>query len=91
MKKQAYLDDAEKQIIESLEVDGWQSVDSQTKDGFVTAARKTLTKDQRINIRLSSRDIDGIRMKAADEGIPYQTLIASILHKYVTGRLVDAK
>jgi predicted DNA binding CopG/RHH family protein len=53
------------------------------------AARATLTKDRRINIRLSSPVLQGIQAKAADEGIPYQTLIASVLHKFVSGRLVE--
>lgn len=53
------------------------------------AARATLAKDQRINVRLSSVLLNGIQARAAEEGLPYQTLIASILHKYVTGRLVE--
>lgn len=50
-------------------------------------ARLTLQKDKRINIRLSSRDLERIQKKAAKEGIPYQTLISSTLHKFVTGKL----
>jgi len=50
------------------------------------AARATAIKDQRINIRLSSNDLRDIQTKALQEGLPYQTLIASVLHKYVTGR-----
>jgi predicted DNA binding CopG/RHH family protein/predicted XRE-type DNA-binding protein len=53
------------------------------------AARATGTKDRRVNIRLSSADVRDIQALALREGIPYQTLIASILHKYVTGRLVE--
>ena len=53
------------------------------------AAEETLKKDKRINIRLSSHDLDGLQRLALHEGMPYQTLVASILHKYVTGRLVD--
>ena len=49
------------------------------------AARATTTKDQRINIRLSAGDLRDIQVKAMQEGMPYQTLIASVLHKYVTG------
>lgn len=55
------------------------------------AARATLAKDQRVNIRLSSSVLVGIRARAAEEGLPYQTLIASILHKYVSGRLVEQR
>lgn len=53
------------------------------------AARATGTKDRRVNIRLSSVDVRDIQALALREGIPYQTLISSILHKYVTGRLVE--
>ncbi len=53
------------------------------------AARATAIKDRRVNIRLSSGDLQDIQVKALEEGLPYQTLIASILHKYVTGRLAD--
>lgn len=50
-------------------------------------AENTFRKDARINIRLSSQDLDGLKIKAIEEGIPYQTLISSILHKYVSGKL----
>jgi hypothetical protein len=51
--------------------------------------RATAIKDRRINIRLSSGDLSDIQVKALEEGVPYQTLIASVLHKYVTGRLSE--
>ena len=54
-----------------------------------SAARATAIKDRRINIRLSSGDLSDIQVRALEEGVPYQTLIASVLHKYVTGRLAD--
>ncbi|HWK61537.1 MAG TPA: hypothetical protein VNT00_08960 [Eoetvoesiella sp.] len=54
------------------------------------AARATATKDKRVNIRLSTSDLHDIQARALEEGIPYQTLIASVLHKYVTGRLRDS-
>ena len=53
------------------------------------AARATAIKDRRVNIRLSSGDLQDIQVKALEEGLPYQTLIASVLHKYVTGRLEE--
>ncbi|MCX5956446.1 MAG: hypothetical protein NTW51_08570 [Cyanobacteria bacterium] len=53
------------------------------------SARSTATKDQRINIRLTSEDLGALRARALQEGIPYQTLISSVLHKYVCGRLLD--
>ena len=51
--------------------------------------RSTATTDQRINIRLTSEDLGALRARALQEGIPYQTLISSVLHKYVCGRLLD--
>jgi predicted DNA binding CopG/RHH family protein len=55
------------------------------------AARATAIKDRRVNIRLSSGDLSDIQVKALEEGMPYQTLIASVLHKYVTGRLAEPR
>ncbi|RYH31835.1 MAG: hypothetical protein EON54_21110 [Alcaligenaceae bacterium] len=56
---------------------------------FKAAARATAIKDRRVNIRLSSGDLQDIQVKALAEGLPYQTLIASVLHKYVTGRFAE--
>jgi predicted DNA binding CopG/RHH family protein len=56
---------------------------------FKSAARATAIKDRRVNIRLSSGDLQDIQVKAMEEGLPYQTLIASVLHKYVSGRLSE--
>lgn len=53
------------------------------------AARATAIKDRRVNIRISSLDLKNIQARALEEGLPYQTLIASVLHKYVNGRLTD--
>ena len=54
-------------------------------------ARNTLQKNKRINIRLSEKDLLGIQTKAIEEGLPYQTLISSILHKYLSGILIEGK
>jgi predicted DNA binding CopG/RHH family protein len=58
---------------------------------FKAAARSTAVKDKRVNIRLSSGDLSDIQVKALEEGVPYQPLIASVLHKYVTGRLSEPR
>lgn len=55
------------------------------------AAEATLKKDQRLNIRISSRDLKNLQARALEEGIPYQTLAASLLHKYVSGHLVNQR
>jgi predicted DNA binding CopG/RHH family protein len=49
-------------------------------------AKATFRKDRRLNIRLSSKDLEAIQKRALAEGLPYQTLIASLLHKYASGR-----
>ena len=58
---------------------------------FREAARATFIKSRRVNIRLSAADLLDIQAKAYEEGVPYQTLIASVLHKYVSGRLQEKR
>lgn len=53
-------------------------------------ARNTLNKTKRINLRLTERDYQLAHVRAIEEGLPYQTLLSSVIHKYLTGRLVDA-
>jgi predicted DNA binding CopG/RHH family protein len=60
-------------------------------NAFRNAARATFIKSRRVNIRLSPADLLDIQARAYEEGVPYQTLIASVLHKYVTGRLRETK
>jgi predicted DNA binding CopG/RHH family protein len=58
---------------------------------FRVAARATFIKNRRVNIRLSAADLMDIQARAHEEGVPYQTLIASVLHKYVSGRLHETR
>ena len=58
---------------------------------FQQAARATMAKDRRLNIRLSSPVLDGLQARASEEGLPYQTYVASIIHKVINGALVEAK
>ena len=92
LNKKAFepLDKEENDLMKSLENDEWQSVKDlkQQKKAAVQAARNTLIKDKRINLRLSQKDYHEIRIKAVEEGIPYQTLISSIIHKYLNGLLL---
>lgn len=83
------LDQEESDLMKSLENEEWQPVKDVEahKETAVQAARNTLKKDQRINLRLSRKDYHQIRIKAVEEGIPYQTLISSIVHKYLNGTL----
>jgi hypothetical protein len=55
----------------------------------ITAARATVRKDKQVNIRMTAQDLVHSQKAAIEEGLPYQTLIASILNKYITGRLVE--
>ena len=55
------------------------------------AAEATFVKDQRLNIRISSRDLKNLQARALEEGVPYQTFAASLLHKFVSGQLVNAR
>jgi predicted DNA binding CopG/RHH family protein len=85
------LDREEQDLLESYEREEWQQVSDfeREADRYRSYARETFRKDARVNIRISSKDLDKLKTRALEEGIPYQTLIASVLHKYVTGRLVD--
>ena len=91
MNKNEYLDKEEQELMESLERDNWKPAGD--LEGWKTllskTAANTLAKDQRMNIRITKNDLDSIKLRAMEEGLPYQTLVASILHKYVTGRLTE--
>lgn len=77
----------------SFERGEWRSVRNQKGEiaRIRASAKATLLKNKRVNIRISSRDLEGLQARAAEEGVPYQTLMASVLHKFVSGRLVDAQ
>ncbi|MCP4020837.1 MAG: antitoxin [Desulfobacteraceae bacterium] len=83
------IDPEEKELMESIEKNEWQPVKNfeQEKEKAITAARNTLKKDKRINLRLTQKDYHQIQIRAIEEGIPYQTLISSIVHKYLNGSL----
>jgi predicted DNA binding CopG/RHH family protein len=84
------IDPEELEILDAYEKGQLKSVATKAELAkFKAAARATAIKDRRVNIRLSSGDLSDIQVKALEEGIPYQTLIASVLHKYVTGRLTE--
>ena len=85
------LDKEEEEILDSFERGEWQKVKNLKGEieKHQEYARKTLKKDKRINIRLSTKDLEEIQALAAEHGIPYQTLISSILHRYVHGGLID--
>ena len=81
----------EADILRAFEKGEWKPVNNLKKEmeRYREAAAETLLKNKRVNIRISAIDLEGLQAKAAAEGLPYQTLMASVLHKYVSGRLVD--
>ncbi len=81
----------EKDILESVERGEWKTVPNVKKEAkrYQEYARATFRKDKRVNIRISEKDLVGIQKRALEEGIPYQTLMSSVLHKFVSGRLKD--
>jgi predicted DNA binding CopG/RHH family protein len=85
------FDEEELQILQDFEKREFQSIRNfeAEKEKLEAAARHTLQKDKRINIRISSRDLERIQRRAACEGVPYQTYISSTLHKLVTGQLKE--
>jgi predicted DNA binding CopG/RHH family protein len=86
-------DGEEQELVESFERDEWRPVaDRDTAvERYRGYARTTFKKDMRVNIRISSKDLEALQIRALEEGIPYQTLMASVLHKYVSGRLLEKR
>ena len=87
----ARLDPEEQDLLDSFERGEWQSIAGRKGEveRYRDYARTTFKKDRRVNIRISSKDIEALQKRALEEGLPYQTLLASILHKYAAGRLVE--
>ena len=87
----ARLDPEEKDLLDSFERGEWQSIEGRKEavERYRGYARTTFKKDRRVNIRISSKDLEALQKRALEEGLPYQTFMASILHKYAAGRLVE--
>jgi predicted DNA binding CopG/RHH family protein len=83
----------EKEILDSFEKGEWVPVAdlSKRKKELAEYARNTLRKDKRLNIRISERDLIELQRKAVKEGLPYQTYVSSIIHKFINGTLVEEK
>ena len=82
------LEKDEKELLDSVEAGEWRPVHDREREvaRYREYAAATFKKDRRINIRISSKDLNDLQKRALREGIPYQTLVASILHKYVSGQ-----
>lgn len=83
-------DKAEKALLADYDAGQFKSVLTPARKKLIKrTAEFSVIKDKRINIRISGRDLDAIQRRALEEGIPYQTLVSSVLHKYVSGGLHD--
>ena len=88
MKKPAYLDKDEMELAKSLENEEWISdLTKKEKRQYGEYARYSLSKRKRINIRMNERDLKKIQAKSIEEGIPYQSLISMLIHKYNEGKI----
>lgn len=87
------LDNEEKELIASIENEEWEPLPEKEQIAEIKKAKlyaeATIKKDKRMNIRISERDLRNLKIKALEEGIPYQTLVSMVLHKYVTGKLKE--
>lgn len=84
------LSKEEQDILESYENDEWATASTPSSiEKYKSMAKATFKKDKRVNIRMSEMDLELLQERALIEGLPYQTLMSSVLHKYVTGRLTE--
>jgi len=85
------LDNEEKEILNDYENDEYIEISDMGKEieKHTEYAKATFLKNKRINIRISQRDLEYIQRSALEEGIPYQTLIASLIHRYISGKLIE--
>lgn len=90
--KKYKIDKEESEILDAIESDRWELVKPKRAelDYYADIAKNTFCKDQRMNIRISKADLNRIKAKAAEESVSYQTLVASIIHKYASGSLLAA-
>lgn len=90
-KKHANIEQDEKDILADFEKGEFESVDNVDEEMRLAkqAANNFMKRDNRINIRISGADLNMIRRIAVQEGLPYQTLLSSVIHKFAAGRLVD--
>jgi predicted DNA binding CopG/RHH family protein len=89
--KKLKLDEDEQVLLEAFEAGQFESNLTPERKAFITkSAKATFKRDKRINIRISSRDLSAIQRRALEEGIAYQDLVSSVIHKYISGSFHDA-
>lgn len=93
MKVNTKYDAEELEILQAWEAGALKPVSAMAQQikSHRATAEATFKKDQRLNIRISSRDLKNLQARALEEGVPYQTFAASLLHKYVSGHLVNQR
>ena len=84
-------DHDEEDILRSYEQDEWISVQDfkKLREEYAACAHNTFKKNKRINIRISESDLNRLKAKSLEESIPYQTLVSSLIHRYVTGKILS--
>jgi predicted DNA binding CopG/RHH family protein len=84
-------DKEEKHILDSFDKGEWSSIEDlkEQKQKYRGYARNNFMKNKRINIRISERDLIGLKRRSLEEGMPYQSLVSSVLHKFISGRLIE--
>ena len=87
------LNAEEREILEHFELGTLRSAPDAEREinAARKAARNTFNKTRRVNLRMTERDFNLAHVKAREEGIPYQTLLSSVIHKYLSGRLVESR
>jgi predicted DNA binding CopG/RHH family protein len=85
------LQQDELELLASYEAEEWKSARKlkEQKEQYRVYARATFRKDKRVNIRISEKDLLDLQKRAIRQGIPYQTLLSSVLHKYANGALTE--
>ncbi|OGV68312.1 MAG: hypothetical protein A2283_13445 [Lentisphaerae bacterium RIFOXYA12_FULL_48_11] len=85
------LDKEEQDILDSFERGEWKPAANRRQEiaRHVTYAKNTLAKNRRVNIRISSKDLEELQTIAVEDGMPYQTLMASVLHRFASGRFIE--
>lgn len=90
MISESSLTGEEKEILEAYEQSDYESVlTPKMRQSYIDSARQTFKKDKRVNIRMSGKDLELLQERALREGIPYQTLMSSVIHKFVSGRFME--
>lgn len=80
----------DQELLEEFEAGEFRSdLKDDRRNQLAQLAEATIRKDKRINIRISSRDLEALQRRALEEGLPYQSLVSSVLHKYVSGGFKD--